>query len=83
MMSKSGRLFDLRPVSMISPIGHNAPSMAALMHQGIRTRKTTTKHPKATPSFAAATLAQAFKVINLNYSNHADFNPYLHHLSRA
>jgi hypothetical protein len=49
-------------MSPISLIGHNAPSLAALMHRGIRSKKTTTKRPKATPSVVAATLVQAFKV---------------------
>jgi len=64
-MSKSGRPFDLRPVSPISPIGYNAPTLAALTHRGARPRKVTTKRPKSTPLVAAATLAQAFKVTTL------------------
>jgi len=64
-MSKSGPPFNLRPVSPISPIGHNAPTLAALTHLGARFKKMTTKRSKATPSVAAATLAQAFKVRTL------------------
>jgi len=48
-------------------IGHDAPSLAALMHRGTRLKKMTTKRSKATPLVAAATLAQAFKVKILNY----------------
>ena len=64
-MSKSGCPFDLQPVSPVSFIGHDAPTLAALMHRGIRFKKMTTKRSKATPSVAAATLAQAFKVKSL------------------
>jgi hypothetical protein len=61
-MRKSGRPFDLQPVSLISLIGYNAPTLAALTHQEAHFKKITTKRSKATPSVAAATLAQAFKV---------------------
>jgi hypothetical protein len=61
-VSKSGRPFDLWPESPISLIDHNAPSLAALMHRGVRFKKMTTKRSKAAPSVAASTLAQAFKV---------------------
>jgi hypothetical protein len=64
-MSKSGKPFDLRPVSPISSIGYHAPTLAALTHQGARPKKTTTQRPKATPSTAAATLVKAFKVTTL------------------
>ena len=64
-MSKSGQPFDLQPVSLISLIGHEAPTLAALMHRGIRFKKMTTKRSKATLSVAAATLAQALKVKSL------------------
>ena len=77
-MSRSGRPFDLRPVSPISSIGYNAPTLAALMHRGAHFKKMTTKRSKASPSVVAATLAQAFKVKTLNYSNHADLSSYLH-----
>jgi len=43
-------------------IGKNAPSLAALMHRGVRFKKITTKRAKTSPSVAAAALAQAFKV---------------------
>ena len=62
-MSRTGRPFDLQPVSPISLIGHNTPSLAALMHRGVCFKKMTTKWSKAAPSVATATLAQAFKVI--------------------
>ena len=61
-MSKGGRPFDLRPISSVSLIGHNAPSLATLMHRGVRFKKMTSKRSKATPSVAATTLTQAFKV---------------------
>jgi len=65
-MNKSGRPFDLWLVSPVSLIGHNAPSLAARMHQDINFKKMTTKRSKATPTVAAATLAQAFKIKILN-----------------
>ena len=55
-MSKSGGPFDLRPVPLISPIGYNAPTLAALTHRRARFKKITTKRSKATPSVAATTL---------------------------
>jgi hypothetical protein len=61
-VSRSGRPIDLLPSGPISLIGHNAPSLAVLMHWNIRFKKTTTKRAKTSPSVAAATLAQAFKV---------------------
>jgi len=75
-MSKSGRPFDLRPVSLISPIGYNAPTLAALTHRGARFKKMTTKRSTSTPSVAAATLAKAFKVTILFTLFHADFKLY-------
>ena len=66
-MSRSGWSFDLRPVSPVSYIGHNALTLVALMHRGACFKKMTTKRSKATPSIAAATLAQAFKVKTVNY----------------
>jgi len=66
LVSKSGPPFDIRPASPISLIGHNTLSLAALMPQGIRFKKMTTKRSKATPLVAAATIAQAFKVNPLN-----------------
>ena len=64
-MSESGRPFDLRSVSPISAIDYNAPTLAALTHRGACFKKITTKRPYATPSVAAATLVQAFKVTTL------------------
>jgi len=46
----------------ISLIGNNAPTLAALMHRGVRLKKITTKQTKTSPSLAATALAQAFKV---------------------
>ena len=48
------------------------------MHRGIRFKKMTTKRSKTTPSVAAATLAQAFKV-NFQFFYHTDFIPYLYY----
>jgi hypothetical protein len=75
-MSKSGKPFDLWPVSPISPIGYHAPTLAALTHWGARPKKVTTKRPKATPSAAAATMVKAFKVTTLLTSIYADFKSY-------
>jgi len=61
-ISRSGKPIELLPCGLISLIGHNAQSLAALMHRNICFKKTTTKRLKASPSVAAATLAQAFKV---------------------
>ena len=61
MVSRSGRLMDLLQWGPISLIGHNAPSLATLMHRNICFKKTT-KQSKVSPSVAAATLAQTFKV---------------------
>jgi len=66
-VSRSGRPIDLHLVSPVSLIGHNAPSLAALMHRGIRFKKMTTKRSKTAPSVAAATLTEAFKV-NFQFS---------------
>jgi len=66
-MSRSGKPIDLLPSSTVSLIGHNAPSLAVLMHQNIRFKKMTTKRSKTSPSVAAATLAQAFKVKSSNF----------------
>ena len=79
-MSKSGKPFNLRPVSPISPIGYNAPTLAALTHQKIRTKTITSKSKlataRATPSAAATTLVKAFKVTTLFISTHADHKLY-------
>jgi uncharacterized protein YdaL len=79
-MSKSGKPFDLRPVSPISSIGYNAPTLAALTHQRTHA-KTITSRSKlatagATPLAAATTLIKAFKVTILFISTHADFKLY-------
>jgi len=63
-VSRSGRPIELLPSGLISLIGHNAPSLAVLMHRNVRFKKTT-KRSKVSPPIAAATLAQAFKVIPL------------------
>jgi len=79
-MSKSGKPFDLRPISPISLIGYHAPTLAALTHQGAGAKKVFTKQKLAkagvTPSAAAATLVEAFKVTTLFIPIHADFKPY-------
>jgi hypothetical protein len=80
-MSKSGKPFDLRPVSPISPIGYNAPTLAALIHQRTRSKTITSKSKlattRATPLAVATTLIKAFKVITLFISTHADHKLYL------
>jgi len=63
LVSRSGKPIDLFPSGPISSIGNNAPTLAAIMHQGMRLKKVTTKRTKTSPSVAASTLAQAFKVI--------------------
>ena len=79
-MSKSGKPFVLQPVSPISPIGYNAPTLATLTHQKTRTKTITSKPKlataKATPSAAATTLIKAFKVTTLFISTHADHKLY-------
>lgn len=61
-VSRSGKPIDLFPSGPISSIGNNAPALAAIMHRGVRLKKVTTKRTKTSPSVAASTLAQAFKV---------------------
>jgi hypothetical protein len=61
-VSKSGKPIALLPLGPISTIDNNAPTLAAIMHRGVRLKKVTTKRMKASPSVAASTLAQAFKV---------------------
>jgi uncharacterized protein YdaL len=79
-MSKSGKPFDLQPVSLISSIGYNAPTLAALTHQKIRTKTITSKSKlakaRATPSAATTTLIKAFKVTTLFISTYADHKLY-------
>ena len=60
--SRSGRPIELLPSGPISLIGNNAPTLAAIMHRGVRLKKITTKRTKTSPSVAATALAQAFKV---------------------
>jgi len=60
-ISRSGRPIELFPSGPISLISHNAPSLEVLMHKNVRFKKKT-KRSKVSPSVAAATLAQAFKV---------------------
>jgi hypothetical protein len=62
-VSRSGKPIDLFASGPISSIGHNAPTLAAIVHRGIRLKKVTTKRTQTSPSVAASTLAQAFKVI--------------------
>ena len=68
-VSRSGKPIELLPSGLISLIGNNAPSLAALMHRGARFKKTTTKWAKTSPSVAAAALAQVFKVESFNLFN--------------
>jgi len=68
-VSRSGKPIELLPSGPISLIGNNAPSLASLMHRGVRFKKITTKRAKTSPSVAATALAQAFKVENLDLFN--------------
>jgi len=43
-------------------IGNNAPTLAAIMHRGVRLKKITTKRMTTSPLVDATALAQAFKV---------------------
>jgi len=61
-VSRNGKPIELLPSGPISLIGNNAPSLAALMHRNVHFKKITTKRLKTSPTVAAATLAQAFKV---------------------
>jgi len=61
-VSRSGKPIELLPSGPISLIGNNAPSLAALMHRNVRFKKITTRRSKTSPTVAAATSAQAFKV---------------------
>jgi len=63
LASRSGRPIELLPSGPISLIGNNAPTLATIMHRGVRLKKVTTKRTKISPSVAATALAQAFKVI--------------------
>ena len=79
-MSKSGKPFDLQPISPISPIGYNAPTLATLTHQKTHAKTMTSKSKlataKATPSTAATTLIKAFKVTTLFISTYANHKLY-------
>jgi hypothetical protein len=61
-VSRSGKPIDLFPSGPISSIGNNAPTLAAIMHRGVRLKKVTTRRTQISPSVAASALAQAFKV---------------------
>jgi len=61
-VSRSGKPIELLPSGPISSIGNNAPTLAAIMHRGVRLKIVTTKRTKVSPSVAASTLTQAFKV---------------------
>jgi len=62
LVSRSGRPIELLPSGPISLIGNNAPTLAAIVHRGMRLKKITIKRTKTSPSVAATALAQAFKV---------------------
>jgi len=62
LVSRSGKPIELLPSGPISLIGNNAPTLAVIMLRGVRLKKVTTKQVKISPSVAASTLAQAFKV---------------------
>jgi len=61
-VSRSGKPIEIFPSGPFSSIGNNAPTLASIMHQGVRLKKVTTKRMKTSPSVAASTLAPAFKV---------------------
>jgi len=69
LVSRSGRSIELLPSGPISLIGNNAPTLAALMHRGVRLKKITTKRTKTSPAVAATTLAQAFRVNSQIFQN--------------
>jgi hypothetical protein len=77
-MSKSGKPFNLRPVSLISPISYNAPTLAALTFQMTRAKTITSRSKlataRATPLAATTTLIKAFKVITSFIFTHTDTN---------
>jgi len=62
-VSRSGKPIDLFPPGPISSIGHNAPTLATIVHRGVRLKKVTTRRTHTPPTVAASTLAQAFKAI--------------------
>ena len=61
-VSRSGKPIDLFASGPVSSIGHKAPTLAAIVHRGIRLKKVTTRRTQTSPSVAASALAQAFKV---------------------
>jgi hypothetical protein len=77
-MSRSGKPFNLRLDSPISPIGYNAPTLAALTFQRTRPKTITSRSKlataRATPLAAATSLIKAFKVITSFIFTHADTN---------
>ena len=76
LVSRSGRPIELLPSGPISLIGNKAPTLAAIMHRGVRLKKVTTKRTKTSPSVAATALAQAFKVNFFEFFNLYRFHPY-------
>ena len=77
-ISRRGRPIELLQSGPISLISRNAPSLATLMYHNVCFKKIT-KWSKASPSVAAATLAQAFKVFLIFFA-YIDSIPYSHHL---
>jgi len=62
LVNRSDKPIELLPSGPISLIGNNTPTLATLMHRGVRLKKITTQRTKTSPSVAATALAQAFKV---------------------
>jgi hypothetical protein len=79
-MSKSGKPFNLRPISPISWISYNAPTLATLTfqrtHAKIITSRSKLATARATPLAAATSLIKAFKVITSFIFIHADTKLY-------
>ena len=73
LVSRSGKPIELLPSGPISLIGNNATTLAAIMHRGVRLKKVTTRRTRTSPSVAASTLSQAFKVKVLNSFIHTNF----------
>jgi hypothetical protein len=77
-MSKSGKPFNLRPVSPVSLIGYNAPTLAALIFQRTHAKTITSRSKlataRATTLAAATSLIKALKVITSFIFTHADTN---------
>ena len=72
-VSRSGKPIDLFPSGPISSIGHNAPTLASIVHRGVRLRKVTTRRTHTSPTVAAPTLARAFKAICQIFIFYADY----------